>query len=60
MGEKILTLHDKALPHSAAATVEGIGQLRYELLSHSKCTRPSSPSDYHVSRPLKEFLRGRR
>ena len=42
MGGQILTLHDKAVPHSTAATVEEIGQLECELFPDPKRTGPIS------------------
>ena len=57
--KKFLLYHDNASPHTAAATVETVQQMDFEL------HRPSYsldlvPSDYHIFGPLKEVLRGRR
>jgi hypothetical protein len=35
-----LLLHDGAGSHSAAATVEAVGQMKFELLSHTHIARP--------------------
>ena len=58
--KKVLLHHDNARPHTAAATVETVQQLGFELLQHPPYSPDLAPSDYHIFSPLKEALRGRR
>jgi len=60
LSKKVLLHHDNARPHTAAATVETVQQLGFELLQHPPYSPDLAPSDYHIFGPLKEALRGRR
>ncbi|XP_021930927.1 histone-lysine N-methyltransferase SETMAR-like [Zootermopsis nevadensis] len=52
--------HDNARPHMAAATLDTIRRLRFQILQHPPYSSDLAPSDYHVVGPLKDALRGRR
>ena len=52
--------NDNARPHTAAATVETVQQLGFELLQHPPYSPDLAPSGYHIFGPLKEALRSRR
>ena len=58
--KKVLLHHDNARPHTAAATVETVQQLGFELLQHPPYSPDLAPNDYHIFSPLKEALRVRR
>jgi len=58
LSKKVLLHHDNACPHTAAATVETVQQLSFELLRHPPYSPDLGPSDYHIFGPLKEALRG--
>jgi len=58
LSKKVLLHHDNARPHTAAATV-GTVQPGFEH-HHAPYSPDLAPSDYHIFRPLKEALRGRR
>ena len=58
--KKVLLHHDNARPHTAAARVETVQQLGYELLQYLPYSLDLAPSDYHIFGPLKEALRGSR
>ena len=45
---------------AAAATVETVQQMGFELLQHHPYSPDLAPSDYHIFGPLKEALHGRR
>ena len=56
--KKVLLHYDNIRPHTAAATVEMVQQLGFELLQHHPYSPDLVPSDYHIFSPLKEVLRG--
>lgn len=60
LSKGFLLLRDNACPHSVAANVEAIKQLKFGLLPHLPYRPDLAPSDYHIFEPLKEALRGRR
>jgi len=60
LSKKVLQHHDSAHPHTAAATVETVHQLGFELLQHPPYSPDLAPSSYHFFSPLKEALRGHR
>ena len=47
LSKKVLLHHDNARPHTAAATVETVQQLGFELLQHPPYSPDLAPSDYH-------------
>jgi len=55
-----LLLHDNARPHTAAHTLETLKQLKWEAMGHPAYSPNLVPSDFHLSRLLKNALRGRR
>jgi transposase len=58
--KKVLSVHNNARAHSAAATVEVIRQLKFEFLPESPYSPDPVPSDCHMFGLLKGALRGRR
>jgi len=60
LSKKVILHHDNARPHTAAATVETVQQMGFELLQHHPYSPDLAPSDYHIFGPLKEALHGRR
>ena len=60
LSKKVLLHYDNARPHTAAATVETVQQLDFELLQHPPYSPDLAPSDYHTFGPLKEALHGPR
>ena len=46
-----------ALPHTAAATVDTVQQLGFELLQHPPYSPALAPNDYHIFSALKKALR---
>jgi len=58
LSKKFLLHHDNACPHTAAAGVETVQQLDFELLQHPPYSLDLVPSDYHIFSPLKEALHG--
>jgi len=54
--KKVLLHHDNAHPHTAAATVETVQQLGFELLQHPPYSPDLAPSNYHIFGPLKEAM----
>jgi hypothetical protein len=52
--------HNNARPHLAAAYVETIRKLKFGLLPHPEYSPKLPPPVYHIIRPLKDALRGRR
>jgi histone-lysine N-methyltransferase SETMAR len=56
----VLLLHDNARPHTAAATLDTIRRLRFQILQHPPYSPDLAPSDYHVFGPMKDALRGRK
>jgi histone-lysine N-methyltransferase SETMAR len=49
-----------ARPHAAAATIETIQKLNFDLLPHPPYSPDLAPSDYHLFGSLKKALRARR
>jgi len=50
---------DNAGPYTAAATLETTQKLKFELLPHPAYSPDIAPSDYHISEPVRDGLRGR-
>lgn len=58
---KTVFLHDNAPPHRAKKTCRLIKEkLRWELLEQPPYSPDLAPSDYHLFRSLKNFLRGKK
>jgi len=55
-----LLLHDNARPHTTARTLETLKQLKWEAMEHPAHRPDLAPSDFHLFRPLKNALWGRR
>ena len=53
-------MHDIALPHTVAHSVETLTKLNSEVLEHPPFSSDLAPSDYHLFGPLKQALRDRR
>lgn len=49
-------LHDNAGPHTATLSRETLVKLKWTVLPHPAYSPDLSPSDFHLFRPLKEFL----
>ena len=58
--QKVLLHYDNARARTAAAIVETVQQLGFELLQHPPYSLDLAPSNYHIFGPLKEALCGRR
>jgi hypothetical protein len=54
LSEGVRLFHGNACPHSAATTIEAVGQLKFELLPHPPYNLDLASSDYHMFGPLKE------
>jgi histone-lysine N-methyltransferase SETMAR len=52
-------LHNNACPHTAAHTINTFQQLKWEVLKHSAHSPDLMPSNFHLSEPLEDALRGR-
>ena len=57
MGQ-VRLLHDNARPHVASATRQQLEELGWITLPHPPYSPDLAPSDYHLFRALKNFLRG--
>lgn len=57
--KRYFLLQDGATPHTARMTKEKIAALNLELLPHAAKSADKAPTDFHVNRSLKNFLRGR-
>lgn len=58
--EDIIFLHDNARPHTANDTQKLLDELDWEVLSHPPYSPDIAPSDFHLFRSLKKWLKGRR
>jgi histone-lysine N-methyltransferase SETMAR len=59
LSKTVVLYHDNARPHAAAATIETIQKLDFELLPHPPYFPDLAPSDFHLSGSLKKALWGR-
>jgi hypothetical protein len=59
LSESVL-LHDNALPHTAARTLETFKKLKWEVVEYPAHSPDFAASDFHLFRHLVEALRGRR
>jgi len=55
-----LLLHDKARPHTSAATRDAIQHLDISVLPHPPYSPNLAPSGFHLFPKLKEHLKGQR
>ena len=55
---RIFLLHDNARPHTARATIDALGTLKFEVLSHPPYSPYLAPSDFHFFPHLKRELKG--
>uniref|UniRef100_A0A8R1DUV9 HTH_48 domain-containing protein n=1 Tax=Caenorhabditis japonica TaxID=281687 RepID=A0A8R1DUV9_CAEJA len=53
-------LHDNARPHVAKATQAKLQELNWDTVPHPPYSPDIAPSDYHLFRPLKLFLKNKR
>jgi histone-lysine N-methyltransferase SETMAR len=60
LSQTLLLHHDNARPHAAAATIETIQKLNFELLPRPSYSPDLAPSDYRLFGLLKMALRGSR
>ena len=58
--EDIILLHDNATPHTAGDTKDLLDELDWEVLPHPPYSPDIAPSDFHLFRSLKNWLKGRR
>jgi len=58
LSKEILLLHN-ARPHTAAHTLEIHKQLKWEAMEHPAYSPDLAPSDFHLSGPIKNALRGK-
>jgi histone-lysine N-methyltransferase SETMAR len=54
----ILLHHDNARPHTARVTQYSIQELQWELFEYTPYSPDFAPSDFHLSGPLRNQLRG--
>jgi histone-lysine N-methyltransferase SETMAR len=59
-GEPIIFLHDNATPQTAKKTKKKLRNLNWDVLPHAPYSPDTAPSDFHLFRSLKHWLRGRR
>jgi histone-lysine N-methyltransferase SETMAR len=60
LSKTVLLRHGNSRPFAAAATIETIQKLNFELLPHPPFSPHLVPSDYHLFGSLKKELRGSR
>jgi transposase len=53
-------LHDNARPHTSKMTKKKLEDLDWEVLPHAPYSPDKAPSDFHLFRSLKNWLKGRR
>uniref|UniRef100_A0A7E4UNE0 HTH_48 domain-containing protein n=1 Tax=Panagrellus redivivus TaxID=6233 RepID=A0A7E4UNE0_PANRE len=56
----VCLLHDNARPHKAKVTTKFLEDLGWETVSHPPYSPDLAPSDYHLFRPLKHHLHGKK
>jgi hypothetical protein len=60
LSERLLLLHDNALPHTAAHTVDTLRTLKFEVLKQPPYSPDLAPSDFHLFGPMKQHLQGQK
>ena len=58
--DPIILLHDNASSHAAGDTQDLLAELDWEVLPHAPYSPDKTPSDFHLFRSLKNWLKGRR
>jgi len=58
--EPTILLWDNASPHRSNVTKEKLDDLGWEVLPHAPYSPDKAPSDFHLFRSLKGWLKGRR
>lgn len=58
--KKILFHQDNARVHTSVVTMAKFSELKYDLVEHPPYSPDLAPSDFHLFRNLKQFLRGKR
>lgn len=58
--EPVVFLHDNATPHTAKKTKKKLRDLNWDVLPHAPYSPDTAPSDFHLFRSLKHWLRGKR
>jgi histone-lysine N-methyltransferase SETMAR len=57
--EPVVFLHDNARPHTSRQTNTKLATLNWDVLPHAPYSPDKAPSDYHLFRSLKSWLKGR-
>lgn len=57
--EPVIFLHDNARPHTANLTKSKLIELGWEVLPHPPYSPDIAPSDFHLFRSLKHWLKGK-
>ena len=58
--EPVVFLHDNATPHTSEVTKKKLADLDWEVLPHAPYSPDKAPSDFHLFRSFKHWLKGRR
>lgn len=58
--ERVIFLHDNARPHTSNQTKQMLTNLDWEVLPHPPYSPDIAPSDYHLFRSLKSWLKGKK
>jgi histone-lysine N-methyltransferase SETMAR len=53
-----LLLHDNARPHTARATIDALGTMKFEVLSHPPYSSDLAPGDFQFCPRLKRDRKG--
>jgi histone-lysine N-methyltransferase SETMAR len=58
--EPVILLWDHARPHDSKTTKKKVSDLGWEVLPHAPYSPDKAPSDFHLFRSLKGWLKGKR
>lgn len=58
--EPVVFLHDNARPHTSKMTTAKLAELDWDVLPHAPYSPDKAPSDFHLFRSLKNWLKGRK